>query len=174
VTGPKPRYVDPHTPRGPLYRAIRRLSTTHVGVCLSVDFAWELDPHLLNLTRGRFSPVRTLSRGRRSGAASGTLPAASTAISPTSASRPGKLDASFQSFSWFLVSGCSCGPIPTQGMTTAPARSGPLEAKTLQEEQARMLAVLVFDERRAGAADSSSLGLAGGTSRPDPCLPARC
>jgi hypothetical protein len=72
VTGRKLRYVDPHAPRGPLYRAIRRLST-RVGAWLSVNSARKLDPHLLELTRGRFSSVRRLSSEKRAGAASGTL-----------------------------------------------------------------------------------------------------
>jgi deazaflavin-dependent oxidoreductase (nitroreductase family) len=73
VTGRKLRYVDPHTTRGPLYRAICRLSTTRAGAWLSVNFAWKVDPYLLRLTRDRFScawPVAAAlleTRGARTG-----------------------------------------------------------------------------------------------------------
>jgi deazaflavin-dependent oxidoreductase (nitroreductase family) len=67
------RYVDPHRPRGALYRAICRLAITPIGMWLSQRIAWNLDPYLLRLTRGRFSsswPVASgllETRGARSG-----------------------------------------------------------------------------------------------------------
>jgi deazaflavin-dependent oxidoreductase (nitroreductase family) len=70
---PKLRYVDPHKRRGRLYRAVCRLSVTKIGAWLSVKIAWKVDPHLLKLTRGRFSTAAPLaaalleSRGARTG-----------------------------------------------------------------------------------------------------------
>jgi deazaflavin-dependent oxidoreductase (nitroreductase family) len=67
------RYVDPHERRGRLYRAASRLSATGPGAWFSIHVAWKLDPHLLRLTRGRFStagPLATAlleSRGARTG-----------------------------------------------------------------------------------------------------------
>jgi len=67
------RYVDPLQRRGPLYRAICRLSATRAGLWLSATFAWRLDPFLLKLTRGRFSSAGPIAaalletRGARSG-----------------------------------------------------------------------------------------------------------
>ncbi|MBA3808155.1 MAG: nitroreductase family deazaflavin-dependent oxidoreductase [Solirubrobacterales bacterium] len=66
-------YVDPHRPRGRLYYAVARLSATKAGEWFSVNVAWKLDPHLLRLTRGRFSSAGPLavalleSRGARTG-----------------------------------------------------------------------------------------------------------
>jgi deazaflavin-dependent oxidoreductase (nitroreductase family) len=48
-------YVDPHARRGRVYLALCRLSATKAGGWLSVNVAWKVDPHLLRLTRGRFS-----------------------------------------------------------------------------------------------------------------------
>jgi len=69
----KLRYVDPYAPKGRLYLAVCRLSTTRTGLWLSVHVAWKLDPLLLRLTRGRFGttgPVASAlleSRGARTG-----------------------------------------------------------------------------------------------------------
>jgi len=57
---PTLRYVDPHERRGRLYLAVCRFSTTKAGAWLSENVAWKLDPHLLKLTRGRFSTARPL------------------------------------------------------------------------------------------------------------------
>jgi deazaflavin-dependent oxidoreductase (nitroreductase family) len=65
--------VDPYRRRGRLYLALCRLSTTKAGLWLSVHIAWKLDPHLLKLTKGRFSttgPVAAAlleTRGARTG-----------------------------------------------------------------------------------------------------------
>jgi deazaflavin-dependent oxidoreductase (nitroreductase family) len=65
--------VDPCKRRGRLYLALCRLSTTKAGLWLSVHIAWKLDPHLLKLTKGRFSttgPVAAAlleTRGARTG-----------------------------------------------------------------------------------------------------------
>ena len=73
TASPKLRRVDPHKRRGRLYRAVCRLSTTRAGAWLSVNVAWRLDPHLLNITRGRLStawPVTAAlleTRGARTG-----------------------------------------------------------------------------------------------------------
>jgi deazaflavin-dependent nitroreductase family protein len=70
---PKLRYVDPHARRGRLYLALCRFSATKAGAWLSVNISWKVDPHLLKLTRGRFStagPLATAlleSRGARTG-----------------------------------------------------------------------------------------------------------
>jgi len=67
------RHVDPHKRRGPLYLALARFSASKAGAWLSVNVAWRLDPHLLKLTRGRFStawPLRAAlleTRGARTG-----------------------------------------------------------------------------------------------------------
>ena len=72
---PKLRHVDPRQPRGHLYLAICRLSTTRGGRWLAEKVAWKLDPLLLRLTRGRFSttgPVAAAlleTRGARTGLA---------------------------------------------------------------------------------------------------------
>jgi deazaflavin-dependent oxidoreductase (nitroreductase family) len=47
------RYVDPHKYRGPVYRAMCRLTVSRAGWWLSEHVAWKLDPHLLRLTGGR-------------------------------------------------------------------------------------------------------------------------
>lgn len=65
--------MDPYKRRGRLYLAVCRLSTTKAGLWLSVHIAWKLDPHLLKLTKGRFStagPVAAAlleTRGARTG-----------------------------------------------------------------------------------------------------------
>jgi len=70
---PKLRYVDPYRRHGRLYLALCRFSATRAGGWLSVNVAWQLDPHLLKLTRGRFSsawPVTAAlleTRGARTG-----------------------------------------------------------------------------------------------------------
>src|SRR5919108_5196789 len=70
---PRLRRVDPYRRRGRLYLALCWFSATRLGAWLSVNVAWKLDPHLLKLTRGRFStaaPVAAAlleSRGARTG-----------------------------------------------------------------------------------------------------------
>ncbi len=70
---PKLRYVDPYKRRGRLYLAVCRFSATKAGASFSVNIAWKLGPHLLKITRGRFSsggPLATAlleSRGARTG-----------------------------------------------------------------------------------------------------------
>jgi deazaflavin-dependent oxidoreductase (nitroreductase family) len=70
---PKLRHVDPHRPRGRLYLAVCRFSTTTAGRWLAEKVAWKLDPLLLRLTRGRVSttgpvPAALLeTRGARTG-----------------------------------------------------------------------------------------------------------
>ncbi len=70
---PTLRYVDPYERRGRLYLALCRFSATKLGAWIAVNIAWKLDPHLLTLTRGRFStagPLATAlleSRGARTG-----------------------------------------------------------------------------------------------------------
>jgi deazaflavin-dependent oxidoreductase (nitroreductase family) len=70
---PKLRHVDPYKRRGRLYLAVARLSSTKAGAWFSVKIAWKVDPHLLKLTKGRFStagPLATAlleSRGARTG-----------------------------------------------------------------------------------------------------------
>lgn len=65
--------MDPYQRRGRLYLALCRFSATKAGAWLAVNIAWKLDPHLLKLTRGRFStagPLATAlleSRGARTG-----------------------------------------------------------------------------------------------------------
>lgn len=46
------RYVDPHKPRGPIYRAWAYSVATPFGFWLSRHIAWKVDPYLLRLTRG--------------------------------------------------------------------------------------------------------------------------
>jgi deazaflavin-dependent oxidoreductase (nitroreductase family) len=53
--------VDPRKRRGRLYRAVCRFSATRAGTWLAVNVAWKLDPHLLRLTRGRFSTAVPLT-----------------------------------------------------------------------------------------------------------------
>ena len=73
MLAPRVAYVDPYKRRGRLYLALCRLSTTKAGLWLSVHIAWKLDPHLLKLTKGRFSttgPVAAAlleTRGARTG-----------------------------------------------------------------------------------------------------------
>ena len=59
---PRLRYVDPNKRRGRLYVAVARLSATKAGAWFSVNIAWKVDPHLLKLTRGRFSTAGPLPR----------------------------------------------------------------------------------------------------------------
>jgi deazaflavin-dependent oxidoreductase (nitroreductase family) len=67
------RPMDPHKRRGRLYLALARFSATKAGGWLSVNISWKLDPHLLKLTRGRFSTAWPLpaalleTRGARTG-----------------------------------------------------------------------------------------------------------
>ena len=49
------RHADPYKRRGRLYRAVCWFSATKAGAWLSVNVAWKLDPHLLRLTRSRYS-----------------------------------------------------------------------------------------------------------------------
>ncbi len=67
------KHVDPNRTRGPLHRAVCRLSTTKFGEEFSTRISWPLDPLLLRLTRGRLStawPMRVATletRGARTG-----------------------------------------------------------------------------------------------------------
>jgi deazaflavin-dependent oxidoreductase (nitroreductase family) len=67
------RRVDPYEPRGAVYLALCRLSTTRAGAWIAVNVTWKLDPFLLRVSRGRLStawPLRTgllETRGARSG-----------------------------------------------------------------------------------------------------------
>ena len=67
------RYVDPSRPRGSLYRAFARLTSSRLGLWLSRTIGWRVDPHLLGATGGRlgsglFLPIALLeTRGARSG-----------------------------------------------------------------------------------------------------------
>ena len=67
------RHVDPQDRRGRLYLAVARFSATRLGGWLAAKVAWRIDPHLLRLTRGRFStawPLRAAlleTRGARTG-----------------------------------------------------------------------------------------------------------
>jgi len=70
---PRLRYVDPYRRRGRPYLVVCWLSTTKAGRWLAEKVAWQLDPLLLKLTRGRFSttgPVASAvlqTRGARTG-----------------------------------------------------------------------------------------------------------
>ena len=55
--------VDPHRPRGRLYLAVCRFSTTRVGIWLSQNVAWKLDPVLMRLTGGRLRSTGPLASG---------------------------------------------------------------------------------------------------------------
>lgn len=72
------RYVDPHTPRGPLYRAYARLASSRFATWLSKKaiwsaIVWKIDPRLMRLTRGHLGtglllPTALLqTRGARTG-----------------------------------------------------------------------------------------------------------
>jgi deazaflavin-dependent oxidoreductase (nitroreductase family) len=67
------RHVDPHRPRTRLYRAWARFTGSRLGLWLSRNVGWKVDPVLLRLTRGRVAtglviPTALLeSRGARSG-----------------------------------------------------------------------------------------------------------
>lgn len=47
------RFVDPHAPRGPVYRAYVRFLGTRLAAWLSMKVVWKVDPHLMRLTGGR-------------------------------------------------------------------------------------------------------------------------
>ena len=72
------RYVDPHAPRSPIYRAFVRILSTRPMTWLSrsalwSSVMWRIDPYLMRLTRGRLGtglivPTALLqTRGARSG-----------------------------------------------------------------------------------------------------------
>jgi deazaflavin-dependent oxidoreductase (nitroreductase family) len=67
------KYVDPTRRRGLLSRMYAALANTAFGRFLSVNVLWKVDPHLMQLTRGRvgmglFLPTALLeTRGARSG-----------------------------------------------------------------------------------------------------------
>jgi deazaflavin-dependent oxidoreductase (nitroreductase family) len=72
------RRVDPHAPRGPLYRAFAHLASSRFATWLSRGaiwsaIVWKIDPWLLHLTRGRLGtglllPTALLqTRGARTG-----------------------------------------------------------------------------------------------------------
>jgi deazaflavin-dependent oxidoreductase (nitroreductase family) len=67
------RHVDPHAPRGRVYRAFAALLGTRAAGWLSRRVVWRLDPHLLRLTGGRIGlglalPTALLeTRGARTG-----------------------------------------------------------------------------------------------------------
>ena len=67
------RHVDPHAPRGPLYRAYVRFLGTRLAAWLSRKVVWKVDPHLMRLTHGQLGmglilPTALLeTRGARSG-----------------------------------------------------------------------------------------------------------
>jgi deazaflavin-dependent oxidoreductase (nitroreductase family) len=69
------RYVDASVPRGAVYRAWAALVASPVGLWLSRQLGWRLDPHLLRRTGGRLGtgliiPTALLeTRGARSGRA---------------------------------------------------------------------------------------------------------
>ena len=66
-------YVDPNRKRGRFYMAVCRLATTRAGLWLSIRIAWNLDPLLLKLSRGRVASTGPLAsalletRGARTG-----------------------------------------------------------------------------------------------------------
>lgn len=60
---PTLQYVDPYRRRGRLYLGLCRLATTRAGLWLSSRIAWNLDPLLLKLTRGRFSSTGPIASG---------------------------------------------------------------------------------------------------------------
>jgi deazaflavin-dependent oxidoreductase (nitroreductase family) len=68
------RRVDPNERRGRIYHAICRFSTSRLGIWLSQNIAWKLDPYLLRLSRGRVSSTGPIAsalletRGARTGA----------------------------------------------------------------------------------------------------------
>lgn len=72
------RYVDPHAPRGLVYRGYVRLASSRFATWLSKKaiwsaIVWKIDPHLMALTRGRLGtglllPTALLqTRGARTG-----------------------------------------------------------------------------------------------------------
>jgi deazaflavin-dependent oxidoreductase (nitroreductase family) len=76
---PTLRYVDPHAPRGPAYRAYVGLASSRFATWLSKRWiwsaiVWKIDPVLLRVTRGRLGtglllPTALLqTRGARTGA----------------------------------------------------------------------------------------------------------
>lgn len=66
-------HVDPDRPHGRFYLAVCRLSTTRMGIWLSQNVAWKLDPVLMKLTGGRVRSTGPLAsalletRGARTG-----------------------------------------------------------------------------------------------------------
>lgn len=56
-------YVDPDRSRGRLYLAVCRFSNTRVGIWLSQNVAWKLDPILMKLTGGRLRSTGPLASG---------------------------------------------------------------------------------------------------------------
>lgn len=66
-------YVDPHAPRGPLYRAYVRFLGSRLAAWLSVHVVWKVDPWLMRASRGRLGmglilPTALLeTRGARTG-----------------------------------------------------------------------------------------------------------
>jgi deazaflavin-dependent oxidoreductase (nitroreductase family) len=71
--GERLRHVDPSSPRGPLYRAFARFTSSRPGLWLSRTIGWRVDPYLLRATGGRlgtgmFIPTALLeTTGARSG-----------------------------------------------------------------------------------------------------------
>jgi deazaflavin-dependent oxidoreductase (nitroreductase family) len=67
------RRIDPGRPRGPLYRASARFTSSRLGLWLSRTIGWRVDPYLLPATGGRvgtgmFIPTALLeTTGARSG-----------------------------------------------------------------------------------------------------------
>jgi deazaflavin-dependent oxidoreductase (nitroreductase family) len=67
------RYVDPRASRGLLYRIYVRLVGTRMGMWLSPNVVWKIDPYLMRVTRGRLGmglllPTALLeTRGARTG-----------------------------------------------------------------------------------------------------------
>lgn len=72
------RYVDPSTPRGPIYHAYVRLASSRPATWLSKRaiwsaMVWKIDPYLLRVTKGRLGtglllPTALLqTRGARTG-----------------------------------------------------------------------------------------------------------
>jgi deazaflavin-dependent oxidoreductase (nitroreductase family) len=66
-------HVDPHRRRGRVYLAVCRFSTSRLGIWLSQNVAWKLDPVLMKLTGGRIRSTGPLAsalletRGARTG-----------------------------------------------------------------------------------------------------------
>jgi deazaflavin-dependent oxidoreductase (nitroreductase family) len=56
-------HVDPHRQHGRLYLTVCRFSNTRVGIWLSQNVAWKLDPVLMKLTGGRLRSTGPLASG---------------------------------------------------------------------------------------------------------------